>query len=790
MSDTLPVEAWLETITNQLLAHRRLVLAAPPGTGKSTLVPARLMRLGYRVTVLQPRRVAARMLAARVSGNSPLGGEVGYAVRHDRKAGPDTRLLFVTAGVFLQELLQGGPEPCPDILVLDEWHERSLEGDMAAAWALQQVKGPMILAMSATLDVRETARWLNDAPILEVPGVTHPVALRHQVPRTREPLGDQVARAFLDLRSEGLDGSVLVFLPGKGEIEQVAERMSLPAREAGVSLHRLHGGLSLEAQREALEAPIGNRAIVLATNVAETSLTLPGVTVVIDSGKARRIDAASQGQPRALRLGWITRANAVQRMGRAGRIAPGRCVRLWDPAFTSSMDERPLPGILTEDPLRTVLWSLALGLGRHLPTPLPESVRQEAVERLRLLGGVDGDGRLTPLGRRMVRLPLGPEAAAVAAGNPEGPWARLVVASAVLREEDGGHPGGDLAQDAWELLRRGPGGGEHARTFVQIARLLRLPREDGPWLREGHPPEEARRALADAWRTCLPHALAIRADRAHRHASDERALLPEAAPSLLLVVRRQPVEGPGQKLTRGDLWLEVREAWWQDATTTRTLTRWDDKQGRVLQEREVQLDGLVLRRAPLPPSSWQPEAVQETLAAAILEQGLRVPALDDEDFVQWLRRIRAAVLHAPGEGWPDLEADWPLVIHEACSGMKRPTDLTAGPVRRVLDELMGPWLVQRLQRLAPSRWPLPGGRWGRVTLDEDGRAELSARLGDLVGLTGPQAIFDGKLPMRFDILAPNMRTVQKTDDLEGFWRGAYLEVKRELKRRYPKHPWP
>jgi len=792
MQGTLPVAEHLEAIADALLAHRRLVLVAPPGTGKSTLVPAHLAASGHRTTVLQPRRVAARMLAAHVAAGRPLGESVGYAVRHDRKAGPGTRLLYATAGVFLQELLQGDRRAWPDILILDEWHERTVENDLVAAWAVAQPDGPALLVMSATMDAAAVAGWLGQAPVLEVEGISHPVTVRHQVPLARESLGDQVARCLRDLRSEGLDGSVLVFLPGKGEIERVADTVGAVVRDAGLKLLRLHGSMSLEQQQEALEIPARERAVILATNVAETSLTIPGVTVVIDSGKARRTLPTTPGNPPELRLAWITRANAIQRAGRAGRLAPGRCIRLWDPGYTQSMDAHPHPGILVANPLMTVLSSGVLGVGTGLPTPLPPDVAADAHDRLRHLGAFDSAGQVTHLGRLMARLPLDPEgAAAVAAATAErDPWAWLIAASAVMRLEPG-HPGGDLAQDAWELLRSPGRFGETAKTLRQVARTSGLVSEaDPPWMTALIPGEEARRSLAIAWMSILPAALAFREDKAHRDARDARVHLPEGSPPLVLVLHRQPLEGPGQRVTRCDAWLEARDGWWPEALRTEVTTRWDDRQGRVLQERTVSLTGLVLRREPLPPADWQPEAVQATLAEAIQTRGLRLPALDDEDLQQWMRRIRIAARLFPDEGWPDLQADWPLILHEACAGLRRPEDLSAGALRRVIDELLGPWLVQRLQRIAPSRWPLPQGRHGRITVDDEGQAELSARLGDLIGLTGPQQLYEGRIALRFDILAPNMRTVQKTDDLDRFWHTAYPEIKRELKRRYPRHPWP
>jgi ATP-dependent helicase HrpB len=642
------------------------------------------------------------------------------------------------------------------------------------------------------MDAATVAGWLGDAPILEVKGCSYPVTVRHQLPMARESLGDQVARCLRDLRAEGLDGSVLVFLPGKGEIERVADTIGAAVRGAGLKLLRLHGSMALGQQREALEIPARERAVILATNVAETSLTIPGITVVIDSGKARRTMPTAPGSPPELRLGWITRANAIQRAGRAGRLAPGRCIRLWDPAYTQSMDAQPHPGILVANPLATALSCGVLGTGTGLLTPLPPEVAAEAHDRLLHLGAFDRSGQVTDLGRRMARLPLDPEgAAAVAAAVAERhPWAWLIAATAVLRQEPG-HPGGDLAQDAWELLRSPGRFGEAGKTLRQVARALGLGNEtDPPWMTAPAPDEGARRSLARAWLPLLPAALAIREDKAHRDVRDARIQLPEGSPPLVLVLHRQPLEGPGQRVTRCDAWLEARDNWWLDAVTTAVTTRWDDRQGRVQQERTVVLAGLVLRREPLPPADWQPEAVQAMLAEAIRTRGLRLPALEDEDLQQWLRRIRMAARLFPDEGWPDLEADWPLVLYEACAGLRRPEDLTAGAIRRVIDELLGPGLVQRLQRLAPSRWPLPQGRHGRITVDDEGQADLSARLGDLIGLTGPQRIYEGRIALRFDILAPNMRTVQKTDDLDRFWHTAYPEIKRELKRRYPRHPWP
>lgn len=810
MSTALPVLDHAAAIRAALRDHGRLVLAAPPGTGKSTQVPQLLLPARGKAVVLQPRRIAARNLALRVAaerGETP-GGTVGYQVRFEQAAGAETRVLFQTYGVFWQQLLRDPGLAGVSLVILDEFHERALEADAALAWVsrLRATSRPDlgVVVMSATLEVEALRRYLADPPFLEIDARPHPVAVEYVPPRPSEPVWDAAARGFRHLAATGLRGSVLVFMPGVGEIRRAAEALDQAARPLGYRVLELHGAQRAEEQQRALAAPADEPCVVVATNVAETSLTIPGVTAVVDAGLSRQAAYDAERDLDTLHLGWISRQNMTQRAGRAGRLGPGRCVRLWAQSLESSLPEALPPEIARLDLSRLALDVAALPAPVEWLTPPPPERWAKAVERLHALEAVDDRGNITKLGRELLRYPLPPPLAhvlhaAVQAGCATLAAAMIAIMEAADRRDLSDE--GDLYLLGLDLVRGGARGRrwdrEVAATWKQLLRLAKPSDADRAAAEAPHPPdarEEAtrRETVSRCWLAAWRHRLATRQDKAFALADGRKGTVTAGSPAtpMLLALQLHEVAGAAGRQATIPIFLPLEPAWTGGAETSEVVVSWDAGRQKVLQERHVRSGGLVVRKEPLPPAQWDRDAAEALIAAKLLAGEATLAALD-EDVAQLVLRIQGAARAWPEMGLPALDAgDWELLYHELARGKAGPGDVTKDELVNTLREYVGWAAMDRIDRGAPRTWKLPGGRGGRITYFEDGPPELSARLGDLIGLTGTLALYEGRVPVLFDILAPNYRTVQKTFDLTGFWANTYPEVKKELKRRYPKHPWP
>lgn len=804
----LPVLAHADAIRAAVAAHRRLVLSAPPGTGKSTQVPQLLMPDAGLAVVLQPRRIAARNLAMRVAAErgEKLGEAIGYQVRFEGASGPNTRVLFETYGVFWQRLLSKPGLPGISLVILDEFHERTLEADACLAWLrqLQRTHRPdlAVVVMSATLDAGPLREFL-DAPHLEVETRAYPVAIDYQPPQAHEPVWSQAARGFRHLLSTGLDGSVLVFMPGTGEIRRTADALSPIARDHGYQVLELSGAQGAEVQQRALTLPEREPCVIVATNVAETSLTIPGVTAVIDSGLSRQAAYDAARDLDTLHLGWIAKANATQRAGRAGRLGPGRCLRLWPRGHESSMIEALPPEIERLD-----LSSLALAVA-SLPaepawlSPPPRARWDKARERLAGLGAVERD-RLTPLGRQLMRYPLSPALARVLVAAREAGCAALVSAMIAIVEAGDRRDladEGDLYLLGLDLAResqRRRWGRDLTETRKQLLRLAKPTPEDEAASHAVYPLDSAheadrRRTVTTCWLAAYADRVASRQEKAYQLA-DGRKGVPSAgqpASDLLIAIELHELGGANQSRQVGiPLYLPCEAAWLGGAGEAVVVSTWDPQRQRVTQEREIRAGGLVLRREAVPPDRWDREQLEGVLVEKLLSGEARIGAID-EDVEQLILRIRLAARHWPEAKIPALDSDdWQLLYHELVAGKSGPGDVTKESVIELLREYVGWEAMGRIDRAAPRTWKLPAGRNATITYFDEAPAELSARLGDMLGLTGTLALYEGRQPVLFDILAPNYRTVQKTFDMTGFWKNTYPEVKKELKRRYPKHPWP
>ncbi len=806
----LPIHPYAETIRQQLATHRRLILSAPPGTGKSTQVPQFLLPDASTAVVLQPRRIAARSLAARVAAErgEALGETVGYQVRFERSSSAATRLLFATYGVFWQRIQQEPALPGVSLVILDEFHERTLEADACLAWLkrLQETSRPdlQLVVMSATLESERLAEYLDQPPVVEVDARAYEVAIAYQPPQPHEPLSSQAVRGFRHLLSEGLDGSVLIFMPGIGEIRRTVDALEPLCRERGFKVLELSGSQSPEAQQQALSLPASQPCVIVATNVAETSLTIPGVAAVIDSGLARHAAYDPHRDLDTLHLGLISRQNATQRAGRAGRLGPGRCLRLWPKTHESAMPEALSPEMARLDLSRLALAAAALPEPLTWLDPPPGDRWERAQTRLHELYALDEAGRLTALGRKLLRFPLPPTLARVLMEARDQGCATLAAAMIALLEVADRRSVADEG-DLYRLgvaLARDPRarswGREVGETFRQIRELARPDEADRAGAEAALEPDspadrERRKTVTMAWLSAFASRLAARQDKAYQLADGRKGMVTAGGQpgDVILALELHEVGGAGQsRQVSIPLYLPCQPDWMGAEGEPEVVCLWDAARRRVVQERQWKLGGLVLRREPLPPADWD-RAQAEAMLVSKLMDGEATLEARSEDIEQLIRRIRLAAKTWPEAGIPALDAeDWEILYHELAAGKASASEIGEQELHNVLREYVGWEAMWRIDREAPRSMPLPSGRKGRITYFEDAPPELSARLGDMLGMQGTLTLYEGRVPVLFDILAPNYRTVQKTFDLTGFWQNTYPEVKKELKRRYPKHPWP
>ncbi len=805
----LPITPYAEAIRTELATHRRLILSAPPGTGKSTQVPQFLLPEASTAMVLQPRRIAARSLAARVAAErgESLGQTVGYQVRFERNVSAATRLIFATYGVFWQQLQQAPLIPGISLVILDEFHERTLEADACLAWLKRLQEGPRpdlsLVVMSATLEGEALREYLDRPPFLEIDARSHGVSIAYQSPQQHESLWNQAVRGFRHLLSEGLEGSVLIFMPGIGEIRRTVDALEPFCRERGFRVLELSGSQSPEAQQRALSLPASEPCVIVATNVAETSLTIPGVVAVIDSGLARHAAYDPRRDLDTLNLGLISRQNATQRAGRAGRLGPGRCLRLWPRTHESAMPEALMPEIQRLDLSRLALSCAALPDPLQWLDPPPPDRWERTRERLRDLAALDSAGSLTPLGKRLLRFPLPPTLASVLIAAREAGCATLAVAMiAVLEAADR-----RSVADEGDLYRLGlalaqdPGGRNWGRevgeTFRQLKEMAKPSEADRAQAEEPLAPDsqadrERRRAVTAAWLAAFAHRLAAKADKAFQLADGTKGMVSSGGQpgDLILALELHEVGGAQGRQVSIPLYLPCQADWVASRGEPEIVCGWDAQRQRVVQERQWRVGGLVLRREPVPPADWNRARSDAMLVSKLMDGTVSLEARTEE-VEQVIRRIRLAAEAWPGAGIPRLDdEDWELLYHELAAGKASAGEIKAEDLDRVLRDYVGWEAMARIEREAPRSVPLSNGRKARITYFDGAPPELSARLGDLLGMQGTLRLYEGRVQVLFDILAPNYRTVQKTFDLTGFWRNTYPEVKKELKRRYPKHPWP
>jgi ATP-dependent helicase HrpB len=819
--ESLPIDAVVPDLLGALRRRPSAVLRAPTGAGKTTRVPPALLDAGLagggRILMLEPRRLAARAAARRMSDErgTRLGDDVGYHVRFDRQAGPHTRVLAVTPGILLR-LLQDDPYlESTGAVVFDEFHERGLESDLALGLVrlIQQTVRPelRVVVMSATLAVDAVAAYLDDCPVVASEGRLHPVEIRYEPRPQGRPLAEAVAAAVGRLLDR-TDGDVLVFLPGLAEIRQAARALDELAREREMVVLPLHGDLPPEQQDAAL-LPQPRRKVVLATNVAETSVTVEGVTGVVDSGLARvLLYDPSVGLDR-LKLTPVSRASADQRAGRAGRTRPGVCVRLWSEVSHRARPEQTEPEIRRVDLAGAVLQLLAAGERDVLRFPWLEPPREATVAQalvlLRRLGAID-DGGVTALGGAMARLPVHPRLGRLLIeGERHGQAGRAALAAALLSERDPFFRGPDAPADAGghrtlsdlldrvEALEEYERGGRGAALNRAVARFVLRARDQlvrslrtGRAGKSDAPPDEAvLRALLAAF----PDRVARRREPGGRRgvmvggrgvflASSSGVSEPE------MFVCVDVDASKTETLVRQA--SAVQRDWLPPALVSATTeVAFDEQTERVTARRRVRYDDLLLEESPaaLPDG----EEVALVLCAAASERLGRVLPPDDSAAGLYLLRLRCLRDWMPELGLPACdEADLRGLLPWLCPGRRSFEELRRADWLGALQGRLTHQQIQAVEREAPERLEVPSG--SRISLKyEPGRPPvLAVRIQEVFGLRDTPRLAGGRVRVLLHLLAPNFRPQQVTDDLASFWANTYPLVRKELRARYPKHAWP
>jgi ATP-dependent helicase HrpB len=818
---SLPIDIVLPDLRAALASRDETVLEAPPGAGKTTRVPLALLDepwlAGQSILMLEPRRLAARAAAERLASElgEAVGETVGYRIRLDSKVGPRTRIEVVTEGILTRRLQSDPALEGVGLVIFDEFHERNLDADLALALclngrALLRETPLKILVMSATLEGERLSRLLDDAPIVRSEGRMFPVAMRWG--RAIQP-GEFIEPRVVSTILQALDeesGSLLVFLPGQAEIRRVAEQLADSlAGSPDVLLCPLHGELELSAQRAAIEpAPAGKRKIVLATNIAETSLTIDGVRVVIDAGLAwvPRFDPGT-GMTR-LATQRISRASATQRAGRAGRLEPGVCYRLWSETQHEQLSAHDSPEMLQADlaglALQLARWGVAPQELSWLDAP-PSAAYAQARELLARLGAFQANGSLNSHGQALAELPAHPRIAhLLLRGHALGLTELACQLAALLGERDIARGIGADLHSRLALLSgevRGAGRGALQR-IRQLARQYRQQLRGAPGETVADPehPRWPGALLAFAYPDRVAHQR--RAGGGDYRLANGRAAQfgePDALMKHEWLVVADLGSRQGQREERiylaADLDPTLFDSVLGELVIDQDVLDWDEREGVLRAEHQRRIGELVLSREPL--SGLDDAARVNALVELVRRKGLELLPWTPE-LRQWQARLallRALDLEQGGESpWPDVSdaallaslADW---LGPYLGKVSRLSHFASLDLSSILHNLL-PWpLPQRLDELAPKSLTVPSGSQIRIDYSESPPV-LAVRLQELFGLAATPRIAGGRLGLKLHLLSPARRPVQVTQDLASFWANTYTEVKKDLKGRYPKHYWP
>ena len=823
----LPIDAVLADLCHALHSRDEVVLEAPPGAGKTTRVPLALLDepwlAGKKILLLEPRRIAAKSSAyhmAQTLGES-VGQTVGYRMRLDHNVSRHTRIEVITEGV-LTRLLQ--KDPALDgvgLVIFDEFHERSLDADLALSLCLKgrelfrDAANPLkLLVMSATLDSGAIAELLANAPVIRSEGRSFPVDIIYgQAAKPHERLVERVVTTVCHALHAHPDSSVLVFLPGQGEIHRAAERLGdylLEQRMRDVQLRPMYGNLSLDEQQQAI-APCsdGTRKVVLATNIAETSLTIDGVNVVVDSGQVREARFDPNTGMTGLHTARISRASSTQRAGRAGRLAPGTCYRLWTESQQEQLAAHTTPEILCADLAPLALQLLQWGVDdpaelQWLDAP-PVGTWQQAVDLLESLGAITRKGLslvLTAHGQAMANLPVHPRLAhLLIRGAQNGQLATAANLASLLSERDPFQDNPDVSwrldvlagkvkcpapQQGWLQRTR-----QLAQQFVEQTRSQTLPtgvsfllpaaQSHGYLLACAYPDRLARRRHSGGYQLANGRS----AEFAQHNALSHQAWLVVAEVSSVAGGKRDTIRSAvvlDEKLFVTGLAAQVRE---------QTVVEWDSKAGRFIAEQQHKIGALVLQRKAL--ANVPREAKSAALIAFIRKQGLDLLPWQSQH-EQWCARVNLLHRIEPEQLWVDVSRTRLLASLETwlapyLDDVNTLADFKKLDLSAILRALL-PWeWQQRLEKLAPECVDVPSGH--SIAIDYSPNPPvLAVKLQEMFGCEQTPTIANGKVALLVHLLSPAGRPLQITQDLAGFWRTSYHDVKKDMKGRYPKHPWP
>jgi ATP-dependent helicase HrpB len=801
-STPLPIDEALPQLLATLAAGSRAVLVAPPGAGKTTRVPLALLSQPWRgdgkIIILEPRRLAARGAAERMAQSlgEAVGDTVGLRVRLGSRIGPRTRIEVVTEGVFARMILDDPTLEGVAAVLFDEFHERSLDADLGLALALDAQGGLRedlrILVMSATLDGARISRLMGDCPVVESQGRAFPVETRY-VPRDpRRRLDDAMAQAIH--RAVLADhGSVLAFLPGQAEIRRTAQLLEAAINDPAISICPLYGAMEPQAQRDAVQPPLpGQRKIVLATSIAETSLTIEGVRIVVDSGLARvPVYAADAGLTR-LETIRVSRASADQRRGRAGRTEPGICYRLWEEAATGALQPFTRPEIFAADLTALLLdcaaWGVADPASLPFLDPPPAPAIKEARTMLVDLGALGEDGRLSAIGRRLRSLALPPRLARmVLAAAERGAGLEAARIAALMVERGLGGDSTDLEERLSRFNRERGGRADDMRRLAQgwaasagASTDRSEPVSAGMLLAMAFP-ERVARARGARGSFVMMNGRGAMLEAHERLAGETYLAIGEmtGTASGARIMLAAALSEPEVEILAGTQMQEQQDTVFDPVTRalkTRSSRRWGS---------------IVLKEAPR--STPRDHASASMLAAGIAAIGI--------DTLPWSKsqlqvRDRVAFLQQAGDmSWPDLSdtalqitaEDW---LSPALTGCIALSEISAENLASALDALL-PWSTRkRLDEAAPTHVTVPTGSQIAVDYSAESGPAIMVRVQELYGLKQHPALAGGRIPLVLHILSPAHRPIQITRDLPGFWSGSWAEVRADMKGRYPRHLWP
>jgi len=765
----LPIDEILSEIIASLQHSPNLVIEAAPGAGKTTRVPPALLKLvSGEVVVLEPRRIAARMAARRVASEigERIGETVGYQVRFDQVAGPHTRLRFVTEGVLTRRLITDPYLKGVDAVVVDEFHERHLEGDLALALLKRLQDGRRdlrIVVMSATLDADSVSHYLNDCPIIRSRGKLFELSITH-LPYFPESLEVQVRHALELLIAQENSGDILAFLPGAAEIHRVMRECDETARHAGLLMLPLHGSLPPEEQDRAV-APASRRKLILATNVAESSITVEGVTAVIDSGLARLATWSQWTGLQTLKVSRVSKASAKQRAGRAGRTGPGRVLRLYTVEDYQLRPEHDTPEILRSDlsQLLLALRAMQIDTGRNIEWL--DSPPEAAVESAQLL--LDRLGASGNMAQQLIRFPLAPrlsrllvEATERGVGE-DGCVVAALLGSGIDFETNDLLTGLDRRQDP-RLLE----------TLEQLRKIARPSRRK-------HHDEDA----------LLKSVLVGFPDRVARLKAGNRVLLSTGAsaevvgqpPLYEFMVALDAEDRRDKPLPLVRMTARIEPGWlidlFPDRVREQSTVLWNRSAERVDAVSMLLYDKLIIQESS--GAVPDPQAAADLLAQKAVEAGIE-RFVDRDELDQFLSRVEFAGLESP---------DLQQTLRDFCFGLLsfRELKVAAQNFIPALAQKIG---IRQLNQIAPESLRLQSGRHTKVHYENGKPPWIASRLQDFFGMRETPRLGAAQMPVVVHLLAPNHRPVQTTTDLAGFWERLYPQVRRELMRRYPKHPWP